>query len=234
MKPETVSIHIIRSGPHRDDSAWLSLSAKERLRATSFVFKDDAANWIARRAAMRRILGQLVDILPAELPIVVSDDGKPGLAEPFDHLHFSLTHSKDLALLAVCVDGQVGVDVEPSGRASDLTGCESTFCHPSEIASLPVEPLARASMLLDIWTAKEALLKALGTGLTHPPETVRIHSDTARSDIPIAGIDEQAIHRLNHPALAGYRAAVSAPRSVNRIEFMLFEASTYGTPPSAS
>ena len=81
---------------------------------------------------------------------------------------------------------------------------------------------ARASQLLRIWTAKEAVLKALGTGLSHPPESVRIcflpARSTASSELPLAGIDSQRLHELDHPALAGHRAVVSAPRSVKRIE----------------
>jgi phosphopantetheinyl transferase len=231
MTPGTVSIHVIPPELRSANAGWLFLSPTERVRAASFVFPKHAAHWVACRAAMRRILGHLVHVPPAELPVVVSDLGKPGLAEPFDSLHFSLTHCEDLALLAVCGDGPVGVDVEPSSRASELIDCESTFCHPSEIDSLPAEPAGRGARLLELWTAKEALLKALGTGFMQPPETVRIHSDTASSDAPLAGIDDQVIHRLAHPALEGYCAAVSAPRSAIRIEILPFEASTSATSP---
>ena len=239
MTPGTVCIHIIPPELRSPEAGWLFLSPQERVRAVSIVFSKHASHWIACRAAMRRILGHLIHLPPGEVPIIVSELGKPALTEPFDFLHFSISHCEDLALLAVSVDGPVGVDLDPLGRAAELGGCESTFCHPEEIAALPANPDDRHRSLLELWTAKEALLKALGTGFTVAPETVRIHGNTASSQPTLPGMRDQIIHRLNHPALAGYCAAVSAPRSVTRIEMRPFEASTFDgspvttTPPTA-
>jgi 4'-phosphopantetheinyl transferase len=165
---------------------------------------------------------------PHDVPLVLTDSGKPVLAPPFDHLHFSLSHCNDLALVALCADGPVGIDLEPLSRASDLSGCENTFCHPDEIAALPMESSARCIRMLEIWTAKEALLKALGTGFLHPPETIRIHMEappfTAICDSPLPGIEGLTIHRLHQPSLAGYCATLSIPASVSRIEIIPCEA----------
>jgi 4'-phosphopantetheinyl transferase len=146
------------------------------------------------------------------------------LAPPFDHLHFSLSHCNGLALVALCAEGPVGIDLEPISRAPDLSGCENSFCHPDEIAALPVEQSARCFQLLEIWTAKEALLKALGTGFLHPPETIRIQPEASRfnatCDEPLPGIASQIIQHLQHPALTAYCAALSIPASVSRIEIV--------------
>ncbi len=227
MTPGTISIHLIPSEHPSTDTGWPLLSPDERIRATSFVFPVHATHWIACRAALRKILGNTIHVPPADVPLVIQELGKPELAAPFDYLHFSLSHCEDLAVLALCVDGPVGVDVERASRASELPGCETTFCHPAELAALPPDPDARGRQLLDLWAAKEALLKALGTGFTHPPESVTIHGHTATSEVPLAGIENQTIHRLDHPALAGFSAAVSAPSSATRIEFSSFEESTF-------
>lgn len=232
MTPGTVSIHLIPPGIPSTDAGWTLLSPDERIRASSFVFPRHAEHWIACRAALRRILGNNIHVPPAEVPLVITDLGKPELADPFDYLHFSLSHCEDLAMLALCVDGPVGVDVERESRAAELTGCESGFCHPSEIAALPADPVARGRQLLDLWTAKEALLKALGTGFSQPPESIVIHGETATSDTPLPGMESQVIRRLHHPALAGFRAALSAPTSATRIEILPFEASTSADSPA--
>lgn len=226
MTPGTVSIHFISPEPLPTDVGWPLLTPSERIRAASFVFPKHASHWISCRAALRRILGNIIGVPPAEVPLIVSEFGKPSLAPPFAGLHFSLSHCEDLALLSLCQDGPVGVDVEPSHRAADLPDCETAFCHPAEIDTLPADPIARGECLLEIWTAKEALLKALGTGFSHPPETVRIHGSTASSGESLPGIDRQVIHRLNHPQLAAHCAALSAPASATRIEFRSFAAST--------
>jgi 4'-phosphopantetheinyl transferase len=205
------------------------LSPSERVRASSFVYPDHAAHWVACRAAVRRIIGKVIRINPADVPLALSDLGKPELSAPFDHLHISLTHCENLALLALCVDGPVGVDVESSQRAAELPECEATFCHPAELAALPADLTNRGLHLMEIWTAKEALLKALGTGLTHEPGQVRIHAcgdnrSTATSDTPLLGICGQIIHRIIHPELALHHAAVAVPASVTRVVIVPFGA----------
>ena len=232
MNPASVIVHIVSPESTPAEAGRTALTETETKRAASFRFPADAARWTGFRAALRRILGESVRMAPRDVPLVLTEFGKPVLAPPFDHLHFSLSHCNDLAIVALCTDGPVGIDLEPLSRAPDLSGCEDTFCHPDEIAGLPGEPRARCIRMLEIWTAKEALLKALGTGFLHPPETIRIHMEappfTATCDSPLPGIEGLTIHRLHRPSLAGYCAALSIPASVSRIEIVPCEASTSG------
>ena len=228
MNPGSVIIHIVSPNVFSEEDDRAVLTDMETGRAASFRFPGDATRWIGFRAALRRILGAAVRMAPHDVPLVLTDSGKPVLAPPFDHLHFSLSHCNDLALVALCADGPVGIDLEPLSRASDLSGCEHTFCHPDEIAAQPLEPRARCIRMLEIWTAKEALLKALGTGFLHPPETIRIHMEatrfTATCDEPLPGIASQIIQRPHHPSIDAYCAALSIPASVSRIEIVPCEA----------
>lgn len=225
MKPGRVVIHLIRP---RDGAPAGILTESELARAAAFRFPEDAARWASYRAALRRILGGALGMPPGDVPLALTEAGKPVLAAPHHGLHFSLSHCDDLALVALCADGTVGIDVEPLGRAVELAGCEPVFCHPEEILALPVAAEARHDALLDLWTAKEALLKALGTGLLHPPESIQIRLDepvpSVRCDGPFPGIERQRLHRLAHPSLEGYRAFLSAP--VPEIVFAAEEAST--------
>ncbi|MEO7101057.1 MAG: 4'-phosphopantetheinyl transferase superfamily protein [Luteolibacter sp.] len=99
--------------------------------------------------------------------------------------------------------------------------CEKTFCHPDEIRLLPVDETSRALQLLQIWTAKESVLKALGTGLSHAPQLIYIHDGPAGirafSDTPLEGIANQQIHRLENASLVNHASALSAPSTVNNI-----------------
>lgn len=230
MIPGLAIVHIVSpsSGSLPDGRGFLTEA--ELARAASFRFPEMEEEWIGYRAALRRILGEATGLAPCEVPLSLTASGKPVLAPPFGHLHFNLSHCRDVALIALTNDGMVGVDLEPASRASDLDGCESTFCHPDEIAGLPPEPSFRNRRLLEIWTAKEAVLKSLGTGFIHPPESVRIRFgeefSTAFSEKPLPGIDGQVLHRLIHPALAHHVAMLSAPASVSRIEIIDHRAST--------
>ena len=157
------------------------LSPDERLRAARFRFHEDALQWVACRASLRRILGETVNLPPNAVPLVLSEFGKPSLPPPFDSIHFNLSHCTGLAVVALGIDGPVGIDLEKLDRAPDLLECESTFCHPEEVRNLPDETSLRSRQLLQIWTAKEAGTKALGAGLSQPPENTRIVFDEPTS-----------------------------------------------------
>lgn len=222
MKAGTVSIHLISPDNtcHRTDISCLT--SNEKIRAARFHITQDAVRWVACRAALRRTLSRAIGLPPDRVPIMLTEFGKPVLGGEFSHLHFNLSHCNSLALIALSLDGPVGIDLEPLERAPDLLECTDTFCHPLETDTLPANPSARASRLLEIWTAKEALLKALGTGLSHPPETVRIHfandTHTGTSDTPLKGTATQRIRRISHPDLSAHCAHVSCPVSCTAVE----------------
>lgn len=217
-------VHLVFPRRIRADAAKLCLTQEERIRAERFRFREDAIHWIACRANLRIILGKMIQLPPDEVPLVLSKYGKPILAPPFDALHFNLSHCSDLAVVALGIDGPVGIDLEKIDRAMDLLECESTFCHPVETRNLPDETIPRARQLLRIWTAKEAVLKALGTGLSHPPEIVRIDFrkpfSQAVSDRPVVGIEIQQLHELDGPEFEAHQVFVSAPDTVRAIKIL--------------
>lgn len=213
MNPETLAIHLIRPDTGGDETL---LTGDDRLRADSFRFETDRLRWIACRAGLRRILAAATGMDPADLPLVSNPYGKPLLAPPFDSLHFNLSHSGDLAVVAVSRDGPVGIDIEPLDRASELTEVVEGFCHPLEAAELPCGP-GRDLHLLEIWTAKEALLKAIGTGFSTAPESVRTSFTeagiVASADDPSLRLDGFVVHRIDDPRLAGHMTMVCVKAS---------------------
>jgi phosphopantetheinyl transferase len=220
MIPGTAIIHALSANPLLPDDG-ACLSPEEIHRASTFKFPDDAARWRSFRTALRHILANTLGISPHDLPILLGEFGKPALAPPFHHLHFNLSHSHDSALVAICADGPVGIDIEALARAPSLLECVDSFCHPDEINALPLSEPSRSRRLLEIWTAKEALLKALGTGLSHPPEQVLlIHHNGAWSvspETPLKGSETMRILPIRPPAMAAFLATIAVPFSVTSI-----------------
>lgn len=194
-----------------------SLSAAEREQAERFRFEKDAIHWRACRAALRSVLGEALGISPGAVAFEFGAFGKPSLSPPGDGLHFNLSHCRDLALIALCRNGAVGVDVEPADRAATLLGCEDAFCHPEEIAGLSHEETSRASTLMEIWTKKESLLKALGTGFSVAAQSVSVADPPASyaGDHRFRGL---RLHRLGHPSLQQHFACLAVPEPVTRVE----------------
>jgi 4'-phosphopantetheinyl transferase len=193
------------------------LSAAEWTQAERFRFEKDAIHWRACRTALRSVLGEALGISPEAVAFEFGEFGKPSLALPGHGLQFNLSHCRDLALIALCRDGAVGVDVEPADRAATLLGCEEAFCHPREIAGLSTDETPRASTLMEIWTKKEALLKALGTGFSVAAPSVSVANPPVSyaEDARFRGL---RLHRLDHYPLQNYFAYIATPESITRIE----------------
>lgn len=216
-----MKIHFISPENPPPGDPLLCLTVNELARAARFRFPEDAAAWVRCRATLRHIIGADLGIPAKEVPLIYSDFGKPMLAAPYDFLHFNLSHCRDLALLAVSRHGPIGIDLEPASRAADLLGCENSFCHPAEISALADEKSARGAQLLKIWVAKEALLKAIGTGFSIPPEKLQIIFEKQEVqflfDPPLQDAQIQRIVSLAHPrlekfvAFLSYQSATSFP-----------------------
>ncbi len=205
-----------------DERIAACLSTAEQEQAARFRFEKDARHWRACRTALRTILGRALGIDPAGLVLEFGEHGKPRLAPPHDGLHFNLSHCHDLALVALSRSGPLGIDLEPADRAGSLLGCESSFCHPQEIDALPAPADARAAALLDLWTSKEALLKALGTGMSLAPESVSLAGPGGHGSHPrLRGFTLRPLH---HAALEKHVARLATPDGIAGIEVREFSA----------
>ncbi len=138
------------------------LDEEEQLRAARFLRPRDRLHFEAARGRMREILAGYLDRRPTDLRFQTGPHGKPFLhAAPA----FNLSHSDGWAALAVGGTEPLGVDIErfrPVER--DLA---KRFFSPAENAELATLSKAdRPAGFFRCWTRKEALVKALGTGLT--------------------------------------------------------------------
>jgi phosphopantetheinyl transferase len=79
--------------------------------------------------------------------------------------HFNLSHSGELALIAVCADAPVGVDLEADRRLRNPPGLARRICTDRELAAVTASPDLNAA-LLRLWVRKEAVAKAEGGGLS--------------------------------------------------------------------
>jgi 4'-phosphopantetheinyl transferase len=158
------------TGPAEPSEADLDiLDDQERRRAARYYFAPDQVRFSVCHANMRRILGSYLRKPPKSLVYREAEGGKPELVpETSDPpLRFNLSHSKSVALLAVTLNSEVGVDVE------DVRPIErdvaKRFFSPSEIASMaPLDGQEWLDAFYRCWTRKEAILKVEGLGLRIP------------------------------------------------------------------
>ena len=146
------------------------LSPADLQRADRFHFEKHRTRFVAAHAILRKILAQYLENGTGgkSLEFKIGSHGKPALTGPaaLCGLHFNLTHSEDLMLLAVTRAANVGVDVERIRPMNDATDLVERFFSTRESAAFRKVPAARQpEAFFNLWTRKEAWLKATGEGI---------------------------------------------------------------------
>ena len=120
-----------------------------------------------RRAPLREVLGAYLGISADRVNLTHGEYGRPALANAHDPaLGFNWSHSGNHALIAIGRDVAPGIDLErlrARPRALEIASRYFSHDEAEALANLPDDLHAKA--FLELWTAKEAVLKALGRGL---------------------------------------------------------------------
>jgi 4'-phosphopantetheinyl transferase len=154
-----------------------TLSPEEQNRAARFHFDRDRNRFIAGRGLLRDILGRYLQTAPSEIKFSYTDRGKPSLdgMPPGAALHFNLSHSHAFALLAVTRLCPVGIDVELIRPLKDAEAIAERFFSPRESAALAALPPEHKPVgFFNLWTRKEAWLKATGEGISNSLNQVEV------------------------------------------------------------
>ncbi|WNI26405.1 4'-phosphopantetheinyl transferase superfamily protein [Streptomyces sp. ITFR-16] len=199
-------VDVERTAAHAARTAPAILDAEERARAARLVSAADRDCYTAAHVALRVLLGARQGVSPAAVRLTrercPSCGGPHGRPATGGGTHFSLSHTRGLALLAFA-DVPVGVDVErlPEARiVSEIAG----QLHPAEsaeLAALPEEE--RPAAFARVWTRKEAYLKGEGTGLVGGLDREYVGTGPE----PLPGPGGWAVTDVAVPA--GYAAAVA-------------------------
>jgi 4'-phosphopantetheinyl transferase len=141
------------------------LSADERVRARRFCFVEHANRYTVARANLRRILSRYTDTAPEALRFEYAVNGKPFFAT--GPIRFNLSHSSDVAALAITRDREIGIDVEKIRRDHDLLDVAEHYFAPQERSALRLlSAEERYFGFFRCWTRKEAYIKARGDGMS--------------------------------------------------------------------
>ncbi len=153
------------------------LSSAELARAARLRAGRARDDFVTTRAALRRILAGYLGLPPASVPLALREGGKPVLAPHVRDLRFSVSHTRGLALCAVALGQEVGVDVEWRDPATPWQAIAAAHFSAHELAGLMalVQPDQRPAFFA-AWTRKEAQLKGLGTGFGRPAPEMEIPS----------------------------------------------------------
>ena len=155
----------------RVDEFLRTLDDDERARASRFHFEKHRRNFVVGRGVLRLLLGRYLGTRPEDVRFEYGAQGKPllGGEHRAESLRFNASHSGEMALYAFMRDCEIGVDVEIiKGDFATEEIAERFFSAP-EIAALRALPvIEKPAAFFRCWTRKEAYIKAIGSGLSHP------------------------------------------------------------------
>ena len=175
----------LASDASRDAAALAWLDEPERSRRERFLHPRPRRQFTLCRAALRTVLCRALRCANDDLSFGTSAYGKPfalvgGVPAS---IAFNISHSGRHGLIAVAPRGRIGVDVEERSVRRDIDGDIRLLFTPEERARLnAANGHRRLELFWSLWTMKEALLKALGTGLSCDTTSFTIPPATSLGD----------------------------------------------------
>jgi len=151
----------------RNATLAATLNAEETTRADR-LGGTRRQRFIATRGILRMLLGRYLDQRPEAVPCGRDPSGKPRLTDPevLPKMHFSLSHSNEMALFGFCPNRIIGVDIEQIRPVDNWEAiAERLFSTAERMALREAEPSRRPTLFFRLWTMKEAWVKATGEGL---------------------------------------------------------------------
>jgi 4'-phosphopantetheinyl transferase len=194
---------------------WETLSSDERARADRFYFSDDRRRFIVAHGSLRRLLAGYLGVSPSEVSFIIGEYGKPCLSmkESPLALHFNLSHSGEIGLIACTLKAPLGVDVERIRPVDHLEQLARQVFTPDEYADWRSVPEQSLEVFFAGWTRKEAIIKAVGKGLSLPLHSFHV-SLLPGQPVQVLGSEGCAAMEMQwslfdlHPE-PGYAAAVA-------------------------
>ena len=175
-------VHIWQVGLDMPDARWQALmsllSDDELAKAERFHFAKHRRRHTVSHAALRILLGQYIACPPRSCDFSYNAHGKPRLAGEDHRIKFNLSHTKEIMLVALVLDSEVGIDIESVTRNVDYMGVGQRWFSALEshtLQSLPEHE--RGDAFFRAWCRKEAYIKARGEGMSHPLQRFSVALD---------------------------------------------------------
>lgn len=208
----------LQSGPFVGDDAQALLADDERARQRSFVSPELRRRFGAARAGLRTLLGRHLDRDPRSLAFATNEFGKPRLAGD-GQVHFNLSHCEERAVLAVS-NVEVGIDLERD-RPIEHVDLAKRYFHPNEVAAITAsrDEMEQRRAFFLVWTLKEAVVKALGTGLSTPLDSFEVAIGASTPRLAVAPEGAPRTWWLHAAMADGYCCALAVP-GVGEVELI--------------
>jgi 4'-phosphopantetheinyl transferase len=154
------------------------LSNDEKDRLARYHFESDRNLFAVAHALVRLGLSRHSQVDPGDWQFRLGSYGRPEIAAPGSQLRFSLSHTRGLAVCAVTLNWDIGVDVEETSQGSPIEIADRYFSSREVCDLREIPACRRRRRFFEYWTLKESYSKARGMGLSLPPDRFWFRRDS--------------------------------------------------------
>lgn len=142
------------------------LTLDEKAKMSHYVHVADQKRFLVGHSMLRILLSRYLAREPDDIILLNSKHGK--LYMPQSNVSFNISHSGNRVALAFVKEKKIGVDIERMNSLDDYSQIAKNFFLPPESERICAQTDAAKGMekFYEIWTVKEAFVKALGHGLS--------------------------------------------------------------------
>ena len=148
------------------------LSPVERARYAGFQRQADRSQFLLAHTMKRLALAKLSGVPARSLEFVADKRGKPHLSGPLGTLAFSMSHGGAAAAVAVASATMIGIDIESCDRHIRQEALLAVMAEQEQVDVAALAKADRGRQIMRLWTAREAMMKALGLGLAMPRSAI--------------------------------------------------------------
>lgn len=202
------------------DVAKALLSPDEAARAARFHLSLHQERFIIAHGWLRNVLSLYIDKAPASIAYHFTQHKKPYL-DPIEglSLRFNLSHSADIAVCAISIDQELGVDIEKMGTENKEDLAKRFFSESEYNLITSAPPENRVILFYQLWARKEAILKATGKGLSIPLNQFSVAIESTLTHIEL---ENKVWSLLPLSIHQDYQAALAIDGKINKISYFEF------------
>jgi 4'-phosphopantetheinyl transferase len=222
---ESGEVHVWRVSLEQTDEVHArfrrTLEPDELDRAGRFYFEKHRRHFVIGRGFLRDVIGRYLQQQPEALRFAYGAYGKPSLAGE-QTLRFNMSHSHEVALLAVARGAELGVDVEHVRADFATENIARRYFSMVEVDAF--NRLSRdeqVAAFFRCWTRKEAYIKAIGKGLSQPLDQFDVTlAPGVQAALLRAQEDDAARWEMSDIDVGeGYAGALTVQRPVGEIRY---------------
>jgi 4'-phosphopantetheinyl transferase len=200
------------------------LSDAEKIRASKMRLPEHQHRTAAARYVLRMLLKKYLSSL-SPLPLAgevrVREKGK--LYLPDSNLRFNLAHSHEYAVFAFALDIEIGIDIEQQ-RDVEFDGIAKRVMSETEYTYWSMQPITQqAELFFQIWTRKEALVKATGDGLSGPLKDLSTIDSDGNICTTVNYANQTPLYLTDLSAPKNYYAALASAKSLQSYCYYLLQ-----------